>query len=796
MKIFTLLGMLISLSISMATALPNQKINLRGKIVTAGTNNPLEYATVSVFTPDSLLIDGTITDHEGIFELSLDRGRYLIKFEFLGFVTQFRSVIMKQELDMGNIQLIADQVSLDEVEVRAERSQMNLLLDKKVFNVGQDALSRGGSANEVLEQLPSITVSAEGEVSLRGNSGVNVLINGRPSTLADNNALASIPAESIEKVEVITNPSAKYEAAGTAGIINIILKKEQQQGYGGTISLNTGYPDDHRLNVNMNWRKKKFNAFANIGALYSNFYGDSESLTQSFLAGVSENLQQNLDQNRNDRGFSAYSGIDFFLNPTSTLTATYSLFDMVNTDFFGRVYQNLDDQKQLTRKWQQDLDYVEPGVYHQIDLIYTKTYDDEKKKLALYFRNDLWNEDESESILINEQFPFTEEILRLRTSSIESSRDHMIQADYESIIGENGQIEVGIRGETRIISADFNAETANGSVYEVIPGFKNILDYFERVGSAYFQYNYKKDALGLQIGLRNEFTHVKVEGAEESIQPISKTYNRLFPSFSLNYQLTQKKSIQLSYSRRIRRPSFWQLNPFRGLSDPTLLFIGDPDMDPAYTDRLELNFVQQPEKLTLNPAIYTSRTLDYFEIARDQQVDNLFGFETGTIIERPINLEQEIQYGVELIGNYRPSKTITFSSEFNYFGYTQRGEFGDRNFDFDFATWSGGLGLQVNFPKDISFQTRISYNGRYKTVQQLEKANSFFSASLSKKWNKRLTLTLNTWGPRWSQAELFRPSFFATYSGRWTGWRARLNVQYRFEKGAGSDRRRERGRIR
>ena len=796
MKTYFLLGLLTVVNYLAVFAKSDVKINVKGQVVAGSSNDPLEYATVVAYTPDSVLVDGTVTNQQGQFELNLEKGPYLFKFEYLGFVTQFLSIDLKKSFSLGVIELVANQLDLSEVEVRAEKSQMNLMMDKKVFNIGKDALSRGGSANEVLEQLPSVTVSAEGAVSLRGNAGVRILINGRPSALANNNALASISAESIDKIEIITNPSARYEAAGTAGIINIILKKEQQKGYGGTASLTGGYPADHRLQLNLNWRREKYNAFINAGNRYANFFGRSDITRTNELEGVIENLDQDYDQKRNDIAFHAYTGIDYFLGAKSTLTATYSIYDIVNDDIYTTDYLYTNGDDELVEDWQQELDYLEPGTYHQIDLSYTKSFAKEGRKLAVYFRNDLWNEEETEKVKIHESFPRNQSLLQYNTNTLEGSRDHMIQADYESPLGEDGHFEVGIRGETRIISADYFSEQLTDDIFQPIPGFDNKLDYFERIGSAYVQYRYKKDQFGLQIGLRNEYTFVEVELEGNTEEDFRKFYNRLFPSFSLNYELTSKRTVQFSYSRRIRRPQFWQLNPFRGINDPTALFIGNPDMDPAYTDRLELNLVQRWEKFTMNPAIYASTTTDYFEIARDATNENLFGFATGTLLAQPINLDRENQFGVELITNFRPSKALNFSTEFNYYGYQQRGDFEGRNFDFDFASWSGALRMQFDFSKDISFQSRFSYSARRKTVQMLERANHYVAASLSKQWGKKLTLTLSTRSPRWGAVEIFRPSFFLTDRGRWTGWRTQLNLQYRFEKGAKADSRSGRGSIR
>lgn len=791
-----MLGLLVIASSLPATFLPNVKHSLTGRVINTESNEPLEYATISIYSPDDVLVEGTVTDVEGQFALQLRAGSYRVKVEFLGFETLEQLIDLQQPLDLGVLSLGASGLELEAVEVRAERSQMSLQLDKKVFDIGQDALSRGGSANEVLEQLPSVNVSADGAVSLRGNSGVRVLINGRPSALANNNSLEAIPAESIEKVEIITNPSARFEAAGTAGIINIILKQERALGYGGTLSLSTGYPGDHRANLNLNLRAKRFNAFANGGYRYSNYRGRGDLQRRSSLDVPLANLDQQIDMDRNDNNYYAYLGLDYNFSETSVLTATYSLYDVINDDLTRTDLNYFDQLGTPSRDWVQWLDYLEPGRYQQLDLIYAKDFAREGEKFTFYFKNDLWEETETEATSIDQLIPSMERILNYRTQTVESSRDHLLQADYERPLGENAKIEVGLRGETRVISADYLAENFANNEWATLAGFDNELDYFERIGSAYFQYNYRKNKWGLQLGLRNEYTYIRVENSAEGMQDFDKNYNRLFPSASASFRASDASSFQLSYSRRIRRPSFWQLNPFRGISDASFLFVGNPDMDPAYTDRLEFNFVQRWEKLTLNPALYASTTTDYFESVVEQVEDNLFGLETGTITRQMINARRENRFGIELNTNYRPSDALNLSADVNYYGYQRRGEFEDRSFDFDFATWSAGLRMQLELPAEFSFQSRLGYDAAVKDVQSVRRAQSYWTGALSKQWNNKFTVTLSTRSPRWSRSELFRPSFTQDEYFAWTGWRTSINFQYRFEKGAGSDSRRGRGSIR
>lgn len=795
MRTLILLGLLACAGNLTATALPAIKVSLTGTIIT-DAKTPLEYATVSVFGSDSSLVDGTVTDEQGMFELNLPTGTYRLQFEFLGFTTYRMEVALNRKTDLGVIEMSPDGLTLDAVEVTADKTQMNLLLDKKVFNVGEDLTSAGGSANTVLEQLPSVTVSIDGQVSLRGNSGVRILINGRPSAIADNNALDGIPAESIEKVELITNPSAKYEASGTAGIINIILKKNQQRGYGGTASVTAGYPRDLRANLNLNLRREKFNAFGSVGYRYSDYQGTGLLLRRSTLNEGATNLRQERLQDRNDKNVTGFAGFDYNLSATDVITASYSLYDVINDDLATVDFAYTDDNGAPLQTTRQTLDYLEPGKYQTIDLTYTKTMKKEGEKLTVFAQNDFWVEPEYEDVTFEESFPAMEQNLRYRTETVEGSRDYLLQADYESPAGKNGRIEAGLRGETRIIYSDYLAEQNVMGDWRSLPGFENAFDYYERIGSGYLQYAWNKDAFGFQLGLRNEYTVVRIENEAFPESDVTKPYNRIFPSASASFKFSDATSTQLSFSKRIRRPSFGLLNPFGGIGDPNSIFRGNPDLDPNYTDRLEWNLIRRWDKLTVNPAIYASTTVDYFAFVIDQSADNPFGLETGIITTIPVNLDRENQYGIEMNVNYRPTDDLNFAGEVNYYGYQQRGEVEGRSFDFDFATWTGSLRSGIDLPKDISFQATLYYQAQYKTVQSVRAPQYYLRLGLSKQWNKKFTLTANLSSPRQNAVTNALPTFTETEDSQWTRWRGSLNFQYRFEQGAGARERRQRGSIR
>ncbi|MTB51453.1 TonB-dependent receptor [Lewinella sp. W8] len=797
MRLITLLGLLALASNLLATALPNSPIKaaLSGTVVTED-GQPLEYATVSAYTSENTLANGTVTDEKGQFTLQLPHGDYQLKIEFIGFATRDIPVELSGKTDLGNITIGQDALTLEAVEVRADKSQMELKLDKKVFNVGKDALAQGGDATDVLAQVPSVTVSAEGSVSLRGNGSVRILVNGRPSALADNGSLEGIPANSIERVEIITNPSAKYEAEGSAGIINIVLKKNQQRGYGGTISLGTGFPADHRANVNLNLRHEKFNAFANVGGRYANFRGDGELSRTSTIEGEITNLVRVPDMDRNDRAYSVYTGFDYNLSERGTLTASYSRYDVINDDISVNTYDYSDGEFVPFRSLRQVEDYLEPGLYQQIDVLYNHNFSDERK-LSLQFSHDRWAETESQGVMIEETFPALASVVDYQTESIESSEDYLAQADYEAPLGEYGKLELGLRAESRVISSDYFAERATENGYAPIPGFAaNKFDYFEQIGAAYFQYGYEKEAIGFQLGLRAETIGIETENSEEAANNINKNFLQLFPSASIQYKLTDGISSQVSYSRRIRRPAFWQLSPFAGIRLPSSLFFGNPDLNPSFTNRVEWNLLMRGEKLTFNPAIYYSFITDYFQNVLSQEPGNLFGLNDGTIISRPTNLQREGAYGVEADLGYRPTETLNFNLYGRYYGYSQRGNVEGRSFDFDFATWTASIRAQIRLPKELSFQTRIGYNA-YREDAQSENPGVFNgSAAISKEWDNKYTVTVNVYAPRYFRENTFLPTFRQEDFFQWTGWRFGLNLQYRFEKGARAEGRRQRGSIR
>ena len=790
MKVFFFLMALAIASSLPANALP-AKADLTGRIIDADYNLPLEFATISAYDSEQVLVSGASTDSTGTFLLRLPKGDYTLRFEFIGYEQIDTSFVLSSDTDLGDIKLYNSAQLLDEAVVTAERSRMTLKLDKQIFDVGADIISQGGTANEVLDNVPTVNVSPEGIVSLRGNASVKVLINGKPSALADNNALQGIPASNIAKVEIMTSPSARYEAAGSGGIINIILKDASAKNWGGQVSASVGVPTDYRLNASFSRSEKKLTYFGNAGLRYSNYFSTGEAERISQLPSGKQILLEDLDQDRNDRARQAFAGLDFRPTEQTTLSASYSYYHQLNDDLSAVDYTYQDGSGNLQRDWLQSYDFLEPETYHQIEASWAQEFSTEGSKLFVLFQNDFWHNNEQELTIVSERFPTESEALRLRTDNRESSNDYLLQSDYEQKLGEHGKLEIGVRGEMRIISSDYLAEEKLGDEFVTFRGLENLVDYYERIAAAYVQYALEKDKWGLQLGLRSEYTNVRVEDQQAEIKDITKSYNWVFPSATISYKLSDKVNASLGYSKRIQRPGFWQLNPFGGIENPNELRFGNPDLDPSYRDHVELKVLFNGDKLTFNPYV----NAHYIDGFYDTQV---LQDSTGLVTYFPINLDQERILQAGMILTYEPFESWQITAEARAAEFKQRGFYEGVDFGNSFTTFSSEIGLRGKLPKDIRLQTTFYYYGGQRYLQSYRDPFYGMNAGLSRKFlSDRLLVTLNV--RNLFELSVYKggatlPTFTNSYARRWQGQRVGLTMAW--DIGADVRARRARGRIR
>ncbi|MFD1604036.1 TonB-dependent receptor domain-containing protein [Flavobacterium artemisiae] len=765
--------LLIALLFGFAAFAQSPEFTIKGKVVDAKTKQPLPYVTI-ILLSSSQKVKETASDENGNYILKSAAGNYQLKVEFLSFKTFIsESFTMNQDLAQ-NISLNEGVHQLEEVNVVSEKSAVELKLDKKVFNVGKDILSRGGSANDILNNVPSVNVDVAGVVSLRGNNSVTVLINGKPSILAANNGLSQISAANIEKVEVITNPSAAYEAQGGGGIINIILKKNSLKGFNGSLQAGIGNPENYNVNANVSYKTEKINLFSNIGYRELNVYGYEKQFQRNNDNGVTTILNQYNDNKRNYSTVSLYFGGDYYINDKNTLTGSYYRSKNTNRENTKYNYNYSDANNAADSIISRSQKYVEPQIYNVLELNYAKTFDKKDKKWTSSLQYVFWNDNENQYIDQQRTFPDQSPVSNLYTNDIESSNDIFIKSDFVNPISENSKIEMGIRSDLRAIRSDY---------YTILDDmlqeqFTNKLKYDENLYSAYFQFGSKIKRFNYLLGLRSELSDIKISDRKNTFNN-SKNYINLFPTVHLVYNLTSKTDLQLSYSKRINRPRFWQLNPFSGLSDLRNLTVGNPDLNPMFTDSFEFTVLAKPGKFSINPSVYYKHTTNFFEYIVERTDENYF-------INTPVNLGTENRYGAEVSTTYNPTKWLRLSLDFNYYHFKQNGEYKGVSYNAEDQTWLSSFRSVVKFPKIISGDFSFRYRGKNQGVQTLTEPQYSANLGLSKDFlQEKMSVTLNVnnlFDSQIRKSETRTSSYYLESEFKSQGRYVNVTVIYRFNR--------------
>ena len=767
----------IVLLIQASIAVSAQKLTTITGTVMEDTNlEKLGYATV-VLKKDTSIVDLVVTENNGVFNIeNIQTGSYNLEFSYVGYEDRQLNLEIdgsKRKINLGDIVLKIGM--LDEIEVVGEpTSNVSLRLDKKVFTVGKDVLTQSGSATDVLESVPSVAVDPTGAVSLRGNNNVLILINGKQSGLTLTQSLEQIPSSSIDRVEVITNPSSKFDAAGTAGIINIILKKNKDEGFSGSLRLITGIPAEHRVNGNLNYKKGKLNIFSNWGVRYSDYVGlYTKDLTITDDNGASSFLEQREDQDRHDDGILAYIGFDYSFNDKNSITAAYYRNGAKDTDETEIVYDYFTTEKDSSLLTIGNS--VQKRNYNQFEFNYSKAFDKEGRQLSVDFQYDFWNSVKDWDIKNSQEFPNVFDIATIETNTEERSDDIVARADFVTPITEKDNLELGVKYENRLVKNAFFAESFSGATTKLLAD--NDIDYDEQIAAAYAQYGRSLKKFEFQVGLRLETTNITIEDAED-IYRQKFDYTRLFPSASMSYSLSDNKSFQLSYSSRISRPFLSYLNPFPEIQDFNFMFLGNPNLLPSFSDNLEFSFLFIGDKITVNPSLYYAYSTDHFQNFVSQNDEN--GAYEATII----NMDYEHRYGMEVSASYRPAKWLRLNGEVNFFKYDEKGSFANQNLDFSNQTWNSTLVASINPISDLSFQSKFYYEGKSVYKQYTSRPLYYLDIGVSKGILKgngnistKVTNILDTrknrdtiTGPNFSYDEVFNPN-----AARWI-----LVFQYRF----------------
>jgi hypothetical protein len=762
-----------------------QKISISGTVIDADSKQKLEYATIILESVNDKNLTGVVTGSNGEFDLEIKKGNYDITIEFLSFETKkIPNKGLTQNTNLGTISLNSSTEALDEIEIIAEKSTVEIRLDKKIYNVGKDMTVKGGTASDVLDNVPSVTVDVEGTVSLRGNENVRILINGKPSTYSTDDALRQLPADAIEKVEVITSPSARYDAEGTAGILNIVLRKGKAQGLNGVLNLNGTNPEGYGVSTNFNLRVNKFNFFNNIGYSYNRAPGNAV-FEKEFLQ-TTENPFEIEDRNydRLRKGFNTRFGVEYSISDNSSITGSlgYRNSDR-DTDTSIETSErdvNLVEQGFSTRSDKED----EKDKQLEVALNFTQKFKTDGHILTFDIRNEKSTEDQFSTITNAEILPDYIEGLEERVISIEEDKRFLLQSDYVLPIGENAQFEIGFRLNNLETETDYtlNQEQSDGS-YMVNTDISNLFIYREKVDAVYTQYGNKYGKFSALLGLRFEATDIDIvsQGVTKN-----KNYNKLFPTLNLAYELKDGEDITLGYNRRIRRPRHWYINPFPSRASETNVFQGNPDLNPAYTDGVDLGYLKKFDKVTFSTSVYFNHTTDVFERILSSELVNGLLVTTTT----PLNIASEDRFGWEFSLNYNAFNWWKLNTNFNFFKTSKDGN----NIvpDYTNDSWTARLNSRVKLPAKIDWQTTVSHRGANENFQTKSKGITSVNLAFSKDILKdKATLSLNV-------SDLFNSrkrisDSFDDFSNRYSEfqWRERqirLNFAYRFNQKKKSER--------
>lgn len=714
-----------------------QNTQFSGSIVDSLSQEPIPYATVTAvsLTTDKTL-SGTTSNDQGKFLLRTDSTEVKIRISFMGYEPVELTSFQRQgtQVALGQISILSMAQDVGTVNVSAEKSTMEFKLDKRVFNIGKDISSTGMGALEALNNVPSVDVDIEGVVRLRGNQGVQILIDGKPSAVSDDpaKALGSITADMIESIEIITNPSAKYDASGTSGIINIILKKDEKKGLNGSISLNTGWPHNHSLGGSINYRRNKFNLFTQFGAGYRSLPRYERSVNENLVNGTTvRSLGVNY---RNENFYNITLGTDYYINDYNTLTLSGNFAYEIEQQPSETRIVSYDSAENITSSYFRTESTSALNPKYQYDLQYKKQFKNNEDHVLLvnttgrFFGKDQSSQFFNNYTLGNSTFPDQ------RTQTSFYQQDQTYRLDYSNPIRKRWTLESGALMEINDVGNDYSVFNEQNGIYQPDSSLTNDFRYYQEVLGVYVTGAYEVDKWGVKAGLRGENTvlNTLLATTDESNR---QAYFNLFPSLHASYKFSKKVQFQAGYSKRIFRPRLWDLNPFFNIRNNFVIRTGNPNLLPEFGDSYEVTSIFILKNITLNSSIYYLYQTNVKENITIQQ--------GNTILTRPENIGTNQKTGLEINWKYSGIKWLGLSGDVNAGVFRRAGSFNDQNFDFSSEQWSTKLTSKFKLKKDWDLEVVGNYQSGYATVQGKVSQFAFANVGVRKKiWKGKAVMNL------------------------------------------------------
>lgn len=715
---------------------------IKGKIIDGDSKSPMEYANVAVFSKrDSNLVSGGIANAEGLFEVTdLPVGAYYVEANFIGFekttVNDVRILPNASTVNMGTIELAAESKALGAVDVIAERNRIEYKIDKKVINVSNDINAAGGTAVTVLENTPSVEVDIDGNVSLRGSSSFTVLIDGRPSVLSGSDALKQIPSSAIQNIEIITNPSVKYDPDGMAGIINVVMKKNILAGFNGIINANIGTGEKYGTDLTMNYKTKKYNLFFGANWNDNTDEGSMRSSRETYRNDTTTFLTTEGERNQTRGGHQLKGGFDYFLSDKTSVTISGEVGEFNSGGQGGgklHKYQqpgSLDIYSVQINNSFRNSDFVEASAS-----FLTKFDEMGSHKLEGSFEYQNRNGESGDSIgeflsdpnyAINNGY-----ISRVTTFETEESNDYRLKMDYSLPFKNGGKLEAGLQSRLERETEIFNF--LNFGIND--PKYTSDMDFREDIHSIYSTLSGNLNPVKYQLGLRGEYTKRSIDHSTAA-NPYKLDRFDYFPSAHFSLDVNDNNQLMTSYSRRINRPGGRDLDPFPSYMNQYTIRLGNPDLKPEYTDSYELSLMRKFGNSFISLETFYRTTTDKME--RTQYVSN------DTTYMRSVNFERDHSMGGELMGNINLTKWLLVNTSFTLYRYKMQGELLGRTIDRQSTNYSGRMNATIKFSPDSRLQLTGFYRGPSVAAQGDQKSMLFTNVSYRHEFmKKKLTASLS-----------------------------------------------------
>ena len=736
---------------------------IKGIVMDGELGGPLEFVTVQVKAKGSdKIVQGSVTGSDGNYTIGgLKKGEYVVTFSYIGYEEVSKNISISSDnqiLSLGELTLAEDANQLGEVEVVAKRPQMRFEIDRKVFDATQDIAAEGGSASDLLSNIPSVEVDNEGSVSLRGNSSVTIWINGKASGLtADNQAdiLDMMPAGDIKQVEVITNPSARYSPEGTAGIINIILKDDRKPGYYGSVKVGADTDGGYQASGNINYSSSKVDAYANLNYRNREFKGGG--ITSRLNTTHNSFLDQTNDSKRQHNNWFGRFGATWHITKSDDLAFNVTGMTGGGDNSENIHYNSIDSQKNTIYTSDRITNGDSDMKMYNLELNYVHKFS-ENSNIDLMVSNNQWRRDGMnifrQSTVYTDPSQIANPLYQTQENDIKD-KTWEVQADYTNKISDMARIEAGYKGTFQRNASP--VDTYTGTTAEDIRQDESLYNRFlynQDVHALYMTYGGKWDKLSYQAGLRGEYWRVDTRSLDfdqefngKASETFEKDYFKLFPSAFISYALPKNNELQVNYTRRLRRPWGGQLNSFRNISDASNISFGNPELTPEYSHSFELNYIKSWESgHTLSLSGYYRSTDDVIQRIRFLNTEDNVMYTTSE------NVAKSQASGLEIVGKDKLFKILDLTTTVNLyyskldgFSYLPQGAetpvIGDTDESF---AWNVRMIANLSLPWGVSLQGTGNYNSKQLMAQGHREPNYSVDLGLRKSFlSDKLTLSIN-----------------------------------------------------